>query len=509
MTARRLRVGVAALALAAAGPISSATAHTSSDNSASRGSTASKAPNWTATGKAGGGCTTTTSVDPVPHPGNVELYQVRRSQLGLHRWYQQLKGANPVPGGWWGWHRDDSTELITIDDCRIKSGKLNTSQPKVHPTAAASAAAKAGAPARVLSKKLMALPYKGATRLVWAVTTVNGHGARTSYVDAVNRRVLKTTVISHSARSPKLTVGTGRVFDPNPVVKLQDESLTDHDDAADAVPAAGYTVRDLPRLDGEGKTLVGKWVRIINKDRASSPTATYKYNRHNDYFEQVNAYYAVDSEQAYLHDLGFDEVNAEPQKIAVDTFAADNSFYVSGADRIEMGTGGVDDAEDPEVTWHEYGHAIQDDQVPDWGLRYQGASIGEGFGDYMAVTMSQPFGMDTAKTPAACVMDWDATSYTSGRPHCLRRTDTDKTWSGTPDGDPHADGEIWSAALWDINQQLGRDEATQIIVEAQFWMTPKIGFEKAAEQTVNIAQEMFPGDEDVVAGAFESRGLLA
>jgi Fungalysin metallopeptidase (M36) len=504
MTARRVGVGVAALALAAAGPISSATAHPAA---------AKHQPSAAATTlKAGNGCDRTTSTDPVPHPANVDLYQTRHSMLGLHRWYQQMKGGQPVPGGWWGWHRDFSgTPTITIDDCRLTAGKLNTTTPKVRAAAAAGAAAKTGAPARVLSKSLVSLPYKGATRLAWAVTTVNGHGARTSYVDAVNRRVLRTKVISDFARSPKFTVGTARVFDPNPVAKLQDESLKDHSDAADAVPPGGYTVRDLPRLNGDGHTLVGKWVTLINKDRASSPTASYKYNRHNDYFEQVMAYYAIDAEQAYLQSLGFDEANAESQRIAVDTFADDNSFYIPGADRIEMGTGGVDDAEDPEVTWHEYGHAIQDDQVPNWGMSYQGASMGEGFGDYMAVTMSQATVAGTSTVPAACVMDWDATSYTAGSPHCLRRTNTHKVWpdDADPRNDPHADGEIWSAALWDMNKQLGRDEATQIIIEAQFWMAPKIGFEKAAEQITNIASILYPDDVDAVANAFVSRGLMA
>ena len=188
MTARRLGIGVAALALAAAGPNSSATAHPAAAKQQPSAAAAAAA-----TAKAGNGCVTTTTTDPVLHPANVELYQIRRSMLGLHRWYQQMKGGNPVPGGWWGWHRDfTDTPTITIDDCRIKAGKLNTTTPKVRPSAAASAAAKVGAPGRVLSKSLVSLPYKGATRLAWAVTTVNGHGARTSYIDAVSRRVLKT-----------------------------------------------------------------------------------------------------------------------------------------------------------------------------------------------------------------------------------------------------------------------------------------------------------------------------
>jgi hypothetical protein len=507
MTARRLGVGVAALAVAAAGPISAATAHQpAAKQTSTHQQTAAKAAKAASCNTA-----STPSQDPVPPPANVTLYQVRESQLGLHRWYQQVKGGHPVPGGWWGWHRNTATGDITTNDCRVTAtGKLNTTTPKIQPSSAVNAAAKAGRPGRVLEQHLVALPRQGATRLAWAVTSVNGSGARTSYVDAVNGQVLKTELISDFARSPKLTVGTARVFDPNPVVKLQDESLRDKGDAPDAVPPNAYSNRDLPRLGGKGRTLVGKWAKIINKDRVSSPTATYKFNRHNDAFEQVMAYYALDSEQAYLQSLHFTDANAESQKIAVDTFADDNSFYIPGVDRIETGTGGVDDAEDPEVVWHEYGHAIQDDQVPNWGMTYQGASIGEGFGDYMAVTMSQVNGQDTTKTPAACVMDWDATSYTRTRPHCLRRTDTDKKWRGMShrDGDVHADGEIWSAALWDMNQQLGRDEATIIVIEAQFWMTPKANFQSASEALVDVANQLYPPDDaNIVSTALESRGL--
>ena len=49
--------------------------------------------------------------------------------------------------------------------------------------------------------------------------------------------------------------------------------------------------------------------------------------------------------------------------------------------------GGVDDAQDPDIVYHELGHAIQDDQIPGFGqpsfssLGDPGA-LGEGFGDY-------------------------------------------------------------------------------------------------------------------------------
>ena len=57
---------------------------------------------------------------------------------------------------------------------------------------------------------------------------------------------------------------------------------------------------------------------------------------------------------------------------------------------IKLGKGGVDDAEDAEVILHEYGHAIQDSQqVPfGYGASLEAGSIGEGFADYWAVTVS-------------------------------------------------------------------------------------------------------------------------
>jgi hypothetical protein len=348
---------------------------------------------------------------------------------------------------------------------------------------------------------------------VWAISSEDGTGARTSYVDAVTGDVLQTVVDSKFSRSPKLRTGRGRVFDPNPVEKLQDQSLRDHADAADAVPANGYAMRKLGHLKGTGHTLLGRWVQVINKDRATVKRSTFKYNRSNPYFEQVMAYYAIDRQQSYLQRLGFDDVNAESEKIKVDAFPDDNSFYNPSNDTISTGTGGVDDGEDAEVIWHEYGHAIQADQIPAWGGRYEGRAMGEGFGDYMAVTMSQQYGEDTKVTPTACVMDWDATSYTNSRPHCLRRTDEDKVYPDDLDPlkDSHADGEMWSRALWDINQALGRNKATTIIVEAQFWMTPRETFRQAAKATVDIAEQLYPSDVGVrtdVIQAFADRGFL-
>jgi hypothetical protein len=269
-------------------------------------------------------------------------------------------------------------------------------------------------------------------------------------------------------------------------------------------------MRVLGHLDSQAHALTGKWAKVINTgDVAHSPDNIYKYKRSDDKFEQVMDYYALDTEESYYQKLGFTDVNAEAQRIQADAMADDNSWYIPGQDLIQTGTGGVDDAEDPEVVWHEGGHATQDAQVPGFGSGPQAGAIGEGFGDYIAITLGQQFGKDTELTPTSCVMDWDSVSYTPPPKHCLRVTDNDKMYPEDLDGEVHDDGEIWSHALWNMNQALGRDKATTIILEAQFNYAPNTTMPAAAQKTVDAAKKLFGRTVATkTKRAFQDRGIL-
>ncbi len=479
----------------------------------------------------------TGSTAVVTLPGNVRFYQRRASLLGTHTWYQQRYRHHVVIGGWYAVHAWNNRRP-TIWDHRIRVHKLAATPPRVSPAAAAAeidARDKRHA-APHTSGGLMVLPGRGGapTRLVWRVLTATGSGVLASYVDAANGRTLRTVELAKSAlpRSARSKArGTitpqaqGRVFDPNPVVATQDESLRDHRDANSAVPGTAYQTVDLRNLRGH-HTLVGKWARLVNTNAAAPGTDpgtgadTYFFKRSKNFFEQVNTYYAVNAEQEYLRRLGLKHVNAEPQKLEADAFTEDNSYFDPTTDQISLGSGGVDDAEDPEVIWHEYGHAIQADQVPSFGSSQQAGAIGEGFGDYMAAVMSQAAATpnDTTTTPAACLMDWDSTSYTRGATtHCIRRTDLDLDFRTDRDGDVHDVGQIWSRALWDmyrspaINTVPGDDVATRIIVEAQFNFTPSISMPAAARRTINTAKAL-PGTTPALVAAvktaFKDRHIL-
>lgn len=447
-------------------------------------------------------------------PSNVKLFLTNNSLLGVHKWYHQMLGGYPVVGGLFATHTDTtgvSKGHTSIWDGRVKTGPLFTAKATVSMAAAihAAAAHTKGTPLTFVKPSLWVLP--GATsHLVWKVSTYNNKGGYVSYVDAVTGQVRTSYRESQNSDGhAKYVDGKARTFDPNPVVKLQDEDLKDDNDSNSAVPKKGYSMRVLGHLDATKHELVGEWAQIVNGTIAHSNNNVYKYKRADDNFEQVMGYYALDTEESYYQDLGFDNVNAESQKIQTDAMADDNSWYLPSQDLIQTGTGGVDDAEDPEVVWHEDGHATQDAQVPGFGRSEEAGAIGEGFGDYMAVTMGQAFSKDTDLTPTTCVMDWDSTSYTQGPKHCLRTTDTTKMYPGDLDGEVHDDGEIWSHALWNMNVALGRDQATTIIIEAQFSFNPSINMPSAAKLIVTTAKKLY--GKQVAAKtkqAFKDRGIL-
>jgi hypothetical protein len=309
------------------------------------------------------------------------------------------------------------------------------------------------------------------------------------------------------ASSAQAFTGTaqGRVFDPNPVVTLQDETLTDQKDADYEALQDAYQLVELTNLDGSG-FLRGDYADVCGtKSCAFSSDGTFLFGRDHTWFEQVMAYHAVTQAQLYIQSLGFTNVNNEPQVVRADQFGGDNSFYDSKKDSITVGKGGVDDGEDAEVIWHELGHAIQDDQVPGFGVTHDSNSIGEGFGDYWAFTMSVPVsgGFDEA-----CIADWDSVSYTSDVPHCLRRVDLDLTVDDQT-GRIHHDGQIWSRALYDIHNALGRETADTIILQAQFDFGVDPSFAEAAQATVDAAEAIAgQGSALKVQKAFEDRGIL-
>jgi zinc metalloprotease ZmpB len=327
--------------------------------------------------------------------------------------------------------------------------------------------------------------------------------------------LLITTAAFAAKPGPGTSTGTASVFVSNPVEDLNNQSLRDQKDSAAAVPAAAYHTVTLTDLDGSG-FLRGRWAEIIGEtgNPAYSPTNTFFYNRSQDEFEQVMAYFWITESQKYIQSLGFGSilrpVNKEPQRLRINQYGIDNSFATTHKDEIRLGKGGVDDAEDGEVINHEYGHAIHFSQNFAFASTEAGA-ISEGFGDYWAVTTTmvvrQKLGLAPLTDPA-CVADWDATSYDPTPPHCLRRVDSTLHYPENLVGEVHADGRIWSRALWDIRNAIGNERADTVILEGQFDFGGTT-MTQLATATVAAANRLYnAATANTVRAQFQARGIL-
>jgi zinc metalloprotease ZmpB len=323
--------------------------------------------------------------------------------------------------------------------------------------------------------------------------------------------VAATTLTAAIALAPATNAkpGTGadtaqaKVFMVNPVQSSGDQSLSDQDDAASAVPASAYATVQLRNLDGSGY-LRGKWVTVESSTGtpAYASDGKYFYTRDQDQFEQVMAYFWVNQTQEYLQSLGFGKTGSglsgiidEPFSVKINQYGGDNSYQTDKPFRIRLGKGGVDDAEDAEVIVHEYGHAVHQWQVPGYGGSLDAGAIGESFGDYLGVTVglaaAQQYGWPV-EAEEACPMDWDATSYTDA-PHCIRRFDTNLTVAERRN-QVHFDGQIWSQALWEIRQGyvklgLGTEAWDTTLIDSQFDYAIGTSFAAAAEATYEKALE--------------------
>lgn len=420
-----------------------------------------------------------------PQPGEgLRLIAVKQSLLGTHTWYAQTFRGLPVIDGYRAEHVDQAGRTVRVDDARLPVSGV-PDHPKVTEGRARELAALAVRGALRSSTLAVAAP----SRLVWSVVRDVRGGQVSVMIDATSAKVVEVRDLALSFD------GTGRVFDPNPVVSLQDETLTDENDADTAAIQPAYRVVPLTHLDGSG-ALHGAYA-TIDSGSATSADGTFLYDRSDDRFEEVMAYFHVTSAQEYIQSLGFNDVNNQPQKIRTNAFDDDISYY--DGELIAFGAGGVDDAEDADIIWHEYGHAIQGDQVP----RFYGGMIGEGFGDWWAAMMSIPVngGFDLP-----CIGDWNNVTRVDP-PHCLRRVDTDLTMADRT-GEAHHDGQIWSRALWDLTAALGRDRAARIVLEAQFSFTPGILPSTARDRIIETAHALDGSDAAEIARAvFAARGF--
>ena len=432
---------------------------------------------------------------------------VRRSLAGNHYRYQQMYNGIPVFA---------SQLLINVTDGGIISSVSSdlrhgieiSTTPSISATFAENAAlAEIGALNQIenLRTELVVYPFEREPVLCWLVSFVADSplGDWQVFVDAQDGSIAAKNNIM------RFIDGHGYSFNPNPVVSEQNLMLADSSDQNYlALTNARDTValRDLNAPQGGYYYLTGPYVNTTptsNRARFTSADSFY-YNRLPDQFEEVNVYFHIDSCERFYQTLGFTDVMMYSISIAVNGTTDDNSWYTPSQHRITYGSGGVDDAEDGDVIIHEYGHATQDDQVPNWGQTEEGGAMGEGFGDYLTVGFFHPV---SGNWREAYVFDWDANTRDNFWPG--RRVDRNKHYPEDFNHEVHDDGEIWSRCLWDIQNGIGYDTTVQLVVESHFGLTAQANFDDGANAIIEADINLYGGRHLMVIGeAFVDRGIL-
>jgi hypothetical protein len=187
-------------------------------------------------------------------------------------------------------------------------------------------------------------------------------------------------------------------------------------------------------------------------------------------------YYHVDLAARRFLELGR-EVPDGLKKLRIDPHGWDgsqNAEYKPGPNYITMGSGfGYDDtfvpaAEDADVIWHEYGHAIQcnfpgvgpgfEDPITPGGQANLAGALQEGSSDYWAASYRRSLYPNN---------NWGAHAlWFNMGPN--RRVDLN--WKYPDDYDitaisGHRNGQIWSSALMKIWADLGRDITDNLFLE--------------------------------------------
>jgi hypothetical protein len=345
------------------------------------------------------------------------------------------------------------------------------------------------------------MPRRRGTRVVLALSLVT-------------TAMLAPAAVLGRPQPPPCPTVRAKVFMTNPVASSGNPNLHDNKDRDSFALNSQRVTVELVGLDGSG-FLRGRWATIVSStgDPAFETDCTYFYTRHDDRFEQVMAYYWVTRSQLYLRSLGFDgspfpEVNADRQRVRINQWGVDNSFATTHPrDEMRFGKGGVDDAEDGDVILHELGHQIHFSQSATFFSSPEADAISEGFGDYWAFTVSKA--VAGPQFDEACIAKWDATNYDSPADGiCLRRLDEDLMYPDDLDGEPHADGQIWSHALRNLHYAIGQAHADTAILLAQFDWTGT-DMPDLAERIVDVVHDRYGAGQAMAAqAAFEDRGIL-
>ncbi len=351
---------------------------------------------------------------------------------------------------------------------------------------------------------------KGAYHLAYrvAMTREEPAGDWEVIVDATTGVLLQSRDLFVEYEDNQQMNGSGFVYLTDPLSaarqKYGTDGFSDNDDQNSDSLAAYRSLVALDSITFSGGSffLRGPYCTIMDIESPFDTAVTsltpdgFQFDRSQMGFEAVNAYYHASLAYKRVRDLGF--TSSRLRKIRIDPHGfqgMDNSHYSPSGNWMSFGTGGVDDAEDADVIWHEYGHAIQYTFSPTWGGG-ESAALGEGYSDYWAASYARSLNQWMREDDQfSWVYKWDGHNvYWSGR-----RLDDANTYP-FDNPSPHAAGQVWSSTLMGIWSELGRDVTDRIVLKSLCYLGYGVTAADAANALLQADRDLYDGSHAATLG---------
>lgn len=443
----------------------------------------------------------------------VKLINTKKSPGGNYAYFEQMLYGIPVYSSFFtvALNSGDTVIYVNNEFRNVKKYGIEEPTPKISPDEAIALAKNyLDILGEINGKILPELVYFESNdvglELAWQVNMIadKPFGCWLIMVNANNGRII------HASNEAMNIDGSGMVYNPNPLTSAQltsyggnfvdNNDLTNSDLDNERVQVA---LRDIIYENGV-YSLKGPYCNV-----SGSPTFTdkdaFNFTRDQDGFEAVMAYYNIDLAGRYVESLGYFEDCLGEFLVYPLWGQSGSSYYVVSVDAndkpvrhyIGFGHGGVDDAEDAEIIWHEYGHALQ----RSIGHKITNSlTIGEGSADYWACSYSRSISS----------FNW-ATLFEWGLDGNTRRADVNWVYPNYPfyNIDGYHDGQLWSSVLMENWEDLGRTVTDRLLLESYNIWGSVVGILDAAEAFMLADRQLYGGEHlCTIIEHFNNHGLV-
>jgi hypothetical protein len=215
--------------------------------------------------------------------------------------------------------------------------------------------------------------------------------------------------------------------------------------------------------------------------------ANFYFNRTQSEFEDCNAFFHVTNFHKRLQNLGFPNLlNLQLRIDAHGSNGSDNStFYTTNPPLLDLGTGGVNDAEDADVIIHEYAHGLSWSANNNFISTAERLALDEGLADYFATSYSRS--IDTFNWQK--VFSWDGhNEFWAGR-----NAITVVNYSLPFSANIYVGGSVWNNAMSIIWTELGADITDKLMLQSMYFFTDSTTFTEAANYVLLADSLLYNG----------------